>query len=650
MARNRNHKRSASSYDFLCEQKAAVEERVQIKNRVIHRIQQALKQVDEHYAKTLKKHEQDITDLTTAQSAAFKNLLSAYLNEMHVVQEALYEDLAELRDKCNTEFETLRTKKSDSEFDVMKRREKLKEDFENELDALRWNESEKFTELKRKLETDVHTIEQQLMLMKAGFQMNAEKLEYNYQVLKRRDEENTVTRSKQKRKVTKLQDSLTKLREKYRRQEQRHDHEIEGLAEDCRRLAQQIVELHNKGKHFQKSDSSQFRDVWIVEEIEIRKVLRTFLDEDRLITEQILGNEWILPDLSFLQEIGPINARKWKSNYEEIMTRGVDFERPLEAEVFEKSRKCFEELCEEEKSLTFYTATKTKKEVRNTDKLESMDPLLLARTFEIITDEAGFLMENKLLKIIHTFDDDTRRLVKFDSILRGLGISTRLEIIQLIEYFMQEIPANSFVKPEDEKIEAAGDAPAADEKSSDRVASLADDNPDYMKLSDSETDILQSKLLISLIPLDDVILVLKKFVDDYHDLAYRRRARLEDQQKAIQARDDIYDKHYFEQYVLVKDLFEKKIVWQELYKHMYEYYSMLVKRYKSLDQESKESKEYSNLLTRLGEDMTSKQATSLLIPPLTSLMAKQDKLKGHQGINARRSMQLKKELKELMKN
>lgn len=37
--------------------------------------------------------------------------------------------------------------------------------------------------------------------MKATYQLNQEKLEYSFQVLKKRDEENTVIKSQQKRKI-----------------------------------------------------------------------------------------------------------------------------------------------------------------------------------------------------------------------------------------------------------------------------------------------------------------------------------------------------------------------------------------------------------------------------------------------------------------
>lgn len=45
-------------------------------------------------------------------------------------------------------------------------------------------------------------LQQQLQQMKATYQLNQEKLEYNFQVLRKRDEENQITKSQQKRKIT----------------------------------------------------------------------------------------------------------------------------------------------------------------------------------------------------------------------------------------------------------------------------------------------------------------------------------------------------------------------------------------------------------------------------------------------------------------
>ena len=51
-------------------------------------------------------------------------------------------------------------------------------------------------------------MEQQLQQLRATYQLNQEKLEYNFQVLKKRDDENTITKSQQKRKITRYVSGL----------------------------------------------------------------------------------------------------------------------------------------------------------------------------------------------------------------------------------------------------------------------------------------------------------------------------------------------------------------------------------------------------------------------------------------------------------
>ncbi len=74
----------------------------------------------------------------------------------------------------------------------------------NDLETLRTQDSEEYNMLKIKLETDIQVLEQQLAQMKGTYQLNMEKLEYNYQVLKKREEENAIILAAQKRRVTKL--------------------------------------------------------------------------------------------------------------------------------------------------------------------------------------------------------------------------------------------------------------------------------------------------------------------------------------------------------------------------------------------------------------------------------------------------------------
>lgn len=78
------------------------------------------------------------------------------------------------------------------------------ENFIYQLEQLRIHDAEEYNLVKIKLETDVKVLEQQLQQMRATYQLNIEKLEYNYQILKKREEENGTILSSQKRKITRL--------------------------------------------------------------------------------------------------------------------------------------------------------------------------------------------------------------------------------------------------------------------------------------------------------------------------------------------------------------------------------------------------------------------------------------------------------------
>ena len=61
-------------------------------------------------------------------------------------------------------------------------REERIEENEAQLQHLRRRNMEDFNKIKIKLETDIQTLQQQIQQMKATFLLNAEKLEYNFQV------------------------------------------------------------------------------------------------------------------------------------------------------------------------------------------------------------------------------------------------------------------------------------------------------------------------------------------------------------------------------------------------------------------------------------------------------------------------------------
>ena len=133
--------------------------------------------------------------------------------------------------------------------------------------------------------------------MKATYQLNQEKLEYNYRVLQKRDEENAKTKAQQKRKVTKLQDALTNLKNKLAKQIKQSNDENQQLSDDYKRITDMFNDLQLKSKHFLAVDLKKFHDIWIMNEEKCKEYANQLLNADRIIHEHQLGLKWNSPDV-----------------------------------------------------------------------------------------------------------------------------------------------------------------------------------------------------------------------------------------------------------------------------------------------------------------------------------------------------------------
>jgi dynein regulatory complex protein 1 len=133
--------------------------------------------------------------------------------------------------------------------------------------------------------------------MKATYQLNAEKLDYNHRVLLKREEENAKTKAQQKRKLTKLQDSLTNLKNKIEKQKKQYSDENQQFSDDYKRVMDMFTDLQQKSKHFVSVDMKKFHEIWVMNEERCKEVMTDLLNADRIIHEQQLGLKWHTPDV-----------------------------------------------------------------------------------------------------------------------------------------------------------------------------------------------------------------------------------------------------------------------------------------------------------------------------------------------------------------
>jgi len=389
-----------------------------------------------------------------------------YLEEIIAIEDAFVSERKELLDRHRKEFDEKMEEKRTKEVAFLNERFKRVERNENELHSLRVKDAEEYNEMKVKLETDVQILEQQLQQMKATYQLNQEKLAYNYQVLQKRDEENAKTKAQQKRKITKLQDSLTNLKKKLAKQVKQFGDENSTLSDDYKRVTDMFNDLELKSKHFLSVDLKKFHDIWKMNEEQCKHMGKNLLDADRIFHEQQLGVEWKCPDTLFMSNIGPIDDAEQmrtgkefinelfdEDEEEEVLQTNREIENNIEQSLLSKDETqssnnniLTERYDNQQPSVLKFPEETNQFQVENRDIILNLSKYTLRKIVMLICDETGFLLEQKLVHLLNPLEKNEKSMVKLDSIFKALGIETENDVKLLAQYFVNHRNYKDLIK------------------------------------------------------------------------------------------------------------------------------------------------------------------------------------------------------------
>ncbi|XP_067840470.1 dynein regulatory complex protein 1 [Heptranchias perlo] len=570
--------------DILIKQQQLCAELIEGKNKLINDLQKELKLKDDQYVKDLKKSAEDIDLLLERMEEQIKNLIKSYRVEIIQIEKAFQLERHELLNKHHLVWEKKMQTRRDKEIEYLVTRMEKVEEYENQLQQLRIQDAEEYSMIKIKLETDVEILEQQLEQMKATYQLNQEKLEYNFQVLKKRDEENTVTKSQQKRKITRQQDILNKLKARLTKQEKMYREENQTLTDQYKRTVELYKDLQKKIRHFAAIDAKKFEGIWLMNEGEAKDLVRKALDADRIIYEQQLGLSWTMPDLCFMKNVGPIVscAKKKKSAVqlaEEVILGDRGTRDVMEkSETGEKSsmwNAIFQNIC--------YSASEDKAMELCGGKPGEISLSTVKTLLQVLCDESGFLIESKLLKILAPLKQDEQSLIKLDAIFAALGIENEDDIIKLTEFFIKNCKKSKSELDKDTEVLLQQFDEDVLEELQDNAEELADGmepaaeeevciNEDDEEEADVCSDML-SKQHLELVHPNDILKTLRFFLEDNQ----KPREKLQPKVATVKERDTSEDSAYWD--AMAKVIPENKLkTWNCLEESLGKYFNILVKR------------------------------------------------------------------------
>ncbi|XP_043076501.1 dynein regulatory complex protein 1 isoform X2 [Puntigrus tetrazona] len=394
--------------DALNSQQQLCEQIVADKNKLISELQQELKASDDRYVKDLKKQAKDIDLLIERMEEQISSLQKSYRENLKQIENAYDEERRTMLTKHRKKWEHQMKERSEKELKDMLQGLSLLEEHEDLLQKLRVQKAEEFNIDKIKMDTEVQNLRKKLQEVKFNCHLNEEKLDYKYEVLKKREEENAILKSQLKRKIIRMQDVLNNLKSKCTNQEKQSKAEEQSLRNDCARIKQQYKDMQKKARHFAALDAERFEKIWLISEGELKALAHRSLETDRIIHEQRLGLAWVSPPLPFMERSGPIEHK----------TLSTDSRAPADT-LHEKTG---EDSLEESESLEDFGNGVNRRTVK--------------RILELLCDELGFLVESKLLKLVSHLEKNEQSLIKLDCIFTAIGIESEKGVHKMAEFLM----------------------------------------------------------------------------------------------------------------------------------------------------------------------------------------------------------------------
>mmetsp|Transcript_21756 Transcript_21756/g.38264 ORF Transcript_21756/g.38264 Transcript_21756/m.38264 type:complete len:675 (-) Transcript_21756:124-2148(-) len=384
--------------DQLQFQVNACQQIIESKDRRIRDFQTELKNKDEEYIKMLKQQSGDITTLIAKMREQYHKLRRHYEQQLEEIEEAFDQERTECLSKNKAEIEALFEKRRQmEETEFLERRQDREKSFQHAIEELRTTNADDYNKTKISLERGIQELEQHLEKMLSTYLLNQQKLEYNLRVLQERNKEHTAIQSSYKNRLNRLRETLNNLMSRYNREDAKFKHQNMDLTDEYKRLTRQFKDLQEKYHHFEQADEKKFREVWEMNEQEVRSLQYQVLEADRLLHEQQLGHEWLPPkDEQLLQEL---------DNFSESGT----------------------------------TTGKTTSQADTADNLDSgsgkYSATKVKKVLDLVKEETQFLLDLKVREQMLSLPPEQRDVFQIEAILRYIGVDQHEDVDLLVSIF-----------------------------------------------------------------------------------------------------------------------------------------------------------------------------------------------------------------------
>ena len=241
-------------YEDMQKQRENIDNLMASKNELIDKCQQELRRINNKYYEDQNKMSQDIYFLVERIDRQIELLKKSYRKNIHDLQQTINREkdkvLQTAQEKWNTVYEHLTVNEA-AKMEMVKEK---RDYYAREVEAIRNRQEEITRNTRIRLEKDAEILELEIRKTRANILMNSEKIDYNYQVLQKRNEENIIINNQQKRRVAKFNESIVVLKRKLHELRDNNSQTMDKLTSDIQKLHSSINELQTKAENFRKNN------------------------------------------------------------------------------------------------------------------------------------------------------------------------------------------------------------------------------------------------------------------------------------------------------------------------------------------------------------------------------------------------------------
>jgi len=371
------------------------------KDELIGEFQRQLRAKDEEYVRTLRKQAEDIEELLVRIRREFSELQVEYDKEIDAIEEAYLEERERIINEHTGELEAMFEHRRNKETFYKDTKAKREEQYQRDIEELITKGADQYNKVKIELEMNIQTLKQQLEEIRATYQLNTEKLDYNYRVLTEFDVEKRIELTRYKRRLANLKEQLNQLVSKYTELESADSKMNNELTNDYRNLTRKYKELQAKFRHFEVADTSKYDEMWAMHEDEAKDMVDQLLKADKIITEQQLGWTFKAPDLLALQ-----TALGRQGNLGAVQAPQDD-KGPENTEIDDNGE-------------------------------GKVSGVRIRAVLRLLAQEAGFLINPTIQSMIADMPDKEADLAKAETMLKALGVKSEQALHNLVTYFFKD--------------------------------------------------------------------------------------------------------------------------------------------------------------------------------------------------------------------